>query len=171
MLVSAHFKSDLASHDMIIHEPPSCKEMLAGSTYSTLMVSSSRYWEYCSFIHPSSGKSCNIQWNEELDNVTMLDCDAFEGRFAYLGDWDVWECTVRFTNLQPCEFGEWQCVLEEYSESTDRDIAQKASMSFHFRYWIQKETYAQNMRILYYLYYRVATINLIVRGAGYGMLY
>ena len=69
----------------------------------------------------------------------MVDCDAFEGRFAYLGDWDVWECAVNFTDLQPDEFGVWQCVLEEYSESTDRNVGQKASMSFQFRDGIQKK--------------------------------
>ena len=55
------------------------------------------WWEWCKFTLVHSDKSCELDWKKYalLDgkrtyvrNVTALDCDDFEGRFEYLGDYE-----------------------------------------------------------------------------------
>jgi len=88
-----------------------------------LWCNANNWWEWCKFSHVQSNKSCELDWKKYalldgkrtyVHNVTALDCDDFEGRFEYLGDYDNYRCGIRFKNLQPDEAGEWRCEMEEY---------------------------------------------------------
>ena len=62
-----------------------------------LWCNADNYWEWCKISHVESNKSCDFDWKKYalLDgsrttiwNVTVVDCDDFEGRFEYLGDYE-----------------------------------------------------------------------------------
>jgi len=42
------------------------------------------YYEWCTFRR-HDGKVCDFEWRRDVWNLTVLDCGAFEGRFALTG--------------------------------------------------------------------------------------
>ena len=73
------------------------------------------YWEFCSFSHVPSGKSCDFQWKRDIYNVTVTNCTSFEGRFEYLGDFEKYECGIRIHQVGYDESGNWTCDMESYT--------------------------------------------------------
>ena len=76
------------------------------------------YWEFCSFSHVPSGRSCDFQWKHDTDNVTMTKCTPFEGRFEYLGDYQNNKCGIRIHEVIFGDSGEWRCDMESYTYSS-----------------------------------------------------
>ena len=92
------------------------------------------YWEFCLFTHLPSGKLCDFKWKKDPWNVTVSDCNSFEGRSEYLGDYNNYECGIRIYNMSCQDSGEWRCDLRMYDRAeTHRNIGPKASKKFQIQ--------------------------------------
>ena len=69
------------------------------------------HWEWCTFSHVPSGKFCDFQWKNDPYNVTVNECDSFEGMSEFLGDYNKHECGIRILHIDQAESGEWRCDL------------------------------------------------------------
>ena len=89
------------------------------------------WWEWCTFTHVSSGNFCDLKWKKDPWNVTLNDCDDFEGRVKYLGEYDQHKCGLRFYNIRSNETGHWKCDLERYQYAeTKRGYGDTVKVTF-----------------------------------------
>ena len=98
------------------------------------------WWEWCTFTHTASSKSCELDWKWDPYNVTVLDCADFEGRFEYLGDYNNYKCGVRFKDMRPDEGGKWQCNVEEYNDGKGTSRGSNPQDNHEFHVEVQAKT-------------------------------
>merc|ERR1712133_292540 len=45
---------------------------------------------------------------------TVLECDDYDGRIEFQGDYDAYQCGIKLTGVQPEDAGNWKCEMESY---------------------------------------------------------
>lgn len=86
------------------------------------------HWEWCKFTHVPTGKTCDLQWMYNGQNVTTIDCHR---DFEYLGDYDNYKCGIGLKNVDLAMNGEWKCDVEEfYRAETIRNYGTVVSKTF-----------------------------------------
>ena len=91
------------------------------------------YWEYCSFSHVPSGKSCHFEWKSDANNVTVTNCTSFEGRFEYLGEYENYKCGIRIQDFRFEDSGEWRCDIESYTWGGEKGNGYQVRRSFEVK--------------------------------------
>ena len=84
------------------------------------------WWEWCTFKRADAA-ICDFEWRKDVANVTVADCDAFDGRYEYFGDYNHYECGVRIRNARPEDAGEWRCDFESYNAGQTRYYGYKVA--------------------------------------------
>ena len=54
------------------------------------------------------------EWGAHEDN-----CDDFEGRVEFMGDYEYHRCGIRLAEARPEDSGEWRCSLRSYYDKSD----------------------------------------------------
>ena len=70
------------------------------------------YYEWCTFIH--NDKKCDYVWKRDYWNVTVEDCNDYQGRIEYTGNYDYYNCAIILKSVTLEDIGEWSCELESY---------------------------------------------------------
>ena len=70
------------------------------------------WYEWCTFKHAE--KMCEIQWKKTPYNVTMGQCDDYEGRVEFKGEYNQYQCGLRVAAATAEDDGEWECDFESY---------------------------------------------------------
>ncbi|XP_059094922.1 uncharacterized protein LOC131889766 [Tigriopus californicus] len=83
------------------------------------------WWEWCTFKH--SGRKCDFEWSNQARNVTVLDCQDFEGRFEFHGRYNNYECGIVLHGVEEADAGEWTCQLENYYRGRYRGYGYNSS--------------------------------------------
>jgi hypothetical protein len=89
------------------------------------------WWEWCKFTHVPSNAICDLEWEKEVYNVTVLDCDAFDKRWRFVGAYGNNECGIKIDDIRPEEAGAWTCDVESYYAGYTRNYGYKAKRSFN----------------------------------------
>ena len=60
------------------------------------------YYEWCTLIH--NNKKCDYEWKRDEWNVTVADCNDYQGRAEYTGNYDYYNCamTLKSVTLEVC---------------------------------------------------------------------
>ncbi|TRY78631.1 hypothetical protein TCAL_14436 [Tigriopus californicus] len=77
-----------------------------------LQCSVDDWYEWCTFRHKN--KKCDFQWRKDVYNITVLDCQDYEGRFQFQGQYNNNECGIEIENVAVEDGGEWVCEFENY---------------------------------------------------------
>ncbi len=102
-----------AAYHITKQSPEKVQRLKQGDSV-TLSCTAYDYWEWCTMRHVPTGRICDIDWRKPEWNVSVLNCGAFQGRYEYVGDYDKYNCAVRFTDLRGEDAGQWECDMEKY---------------------------------------------------------
>ena len=83
------------------------------------------YYEWCTFRHKD--RLCDFEWQREPWNVTVLECDDYEGRYRWYGDYNYYECGLELTGASLEDAGEWSCSFESYHRGQYRGYGYRAN--------------------------------------------
>merc|ERR1719400_1163058 len=73
---------------------------------------------------------CEIVWKRTLYNVTIGQCDDYEGRVEFKGDFNQHECGLTVAAATAEDNGEWECDFESYVKGGRRGDGYKAADKF-----------------------------------------
>merc|ERR550517_2319751 len=76
------------------------------------------------------GSGREIEWKRTPYNVTMGQCDDYEGRVEFKGDYNQYECGLTVAAATAEDDGEWECYFESYVKGGSRGSGYKAADKF-----------------------------------------
>lgn len=71
-------------------------EILSDGKLRLTCVSDADY-EWCYFKHKN--KACEFKWTTDAQNVTTKNCNDFEDRLEFVGNYENYECAIEIDNI------------------------------------------------------------------------
>ena len=89
------------------------------------------FYEYCLFRHNEN--ICDFAWKTDDWNITITNCEDYEDRMEWSGDYDNHKCAITIKNAKLEDSGSWSCEIESYIAGKFRGYGHNATAEMEIK--------------------------------------